>query len=80
MQKDLGFEFGHDFSFIYFSLCLTVKLWELEFKGNHVFKEKYLAWNILLENDGFNNSCRYYESFWNASIYVNNCTEMLAFI
>lgn len=38
-------------------------------------QRKYLAGNILTETDKFNNSCRYYKSFGNASIYVNNCTE-----
>lgn len=42
MQNDHGFEFSHDFSFISFSLCLTVTLWEAQFKGNHMFKENTL--------------------------------------
>lgn len=39
MLNDCGFEFGYDFLFILFSFCLIVKFWELEFRGNYVFKE-----------------------------------------
>lgn len=67
-------------SFIYFSLCLTVKLWELEFKCNCVLK--ILIWEYSSREQWvYNNSyCRYYKSFWNATIYVNTCTEMPFFL